>query len=122
MVASTIWWFSEPQVLNLILSPLPSLISIGYTGKYTAEHITTNLPTDLKWAIAGRSHGKLEKLAAEIKPLNPDRRQPGGCFFPSLVSWHVVPQPCLVVVAQISTFSAAVSIPDISVMQTRTAH
>ncbi|CAN8096767.1 unnamed protein product [Discula destructiva] len=48
----------------------------GYTGKYTAEHITTSLPTDLKWAIAGRSQEKLEKLAAEIKPLNPDRRQP----------------------------------------------
>ncbi|KAF3770152.1 hypothetical protein M406DRAFT_245633 [Cryphonectria parasitica EP155] len=48
----------------------------GYTGKYTTEHITTNLPTDLKWAIAGRSHGKLEKLASELKPLHPDRRQP----------------------------------------------
>lgn len=49
----------------------------GYTGKYTAEHITEHLPTDLKWAIAGRSQGKLEKLAAELKGLNPDRRQPG---------------------------------------------
>lgn len=48
----------------------------GYTGKYTAEHITEHLPTDLKWAIAGRSQGKLEKLAAELKGLNPDRRQP----------------------------------------------
>ncbi|KAJ0107590.1 saccharopine dehydrogenase [Diaporthe amygdali] len=48
----------------------------GYTGKYTAEHITTHLPTDLKWAIAGRSREKLQKLADELKPLNPDRRQP----------------------------------------------
>ncbi|KUI59820.1 hypothetical protein VP1G_07044 [Cytospora mali] len=48
----------------------------GYTGKYTSEHITGHLPTDLKWAIAGRSQGKLEKLAAELKELNPDRRQP----------------------------------------------
>lgn len=53
----------------------------GYTGKYTAEFITTNLPTDLKWAIAGRSRGKLEKLAADMKPLNPDRQQPGRYLF-----------------------------------------
>ncbi|KAK4973277.1 hypothetical protein LTR66_011207, partial [Elasticomyces elasticus] len=48
----------------------------GYTGKYTAEHITTNLPTDLKWAVAGRSHQKLQSLVEELKPLNPDRLQP----------------------------------------------
>lgn len=50
----------------------------GYTGKYTAEHITTSLPTNLKWALAGRSREKLEKLAAQLKPLNPDRQQPGN--------------------------------------------
>jgi short subunit dehydrogenase-like uncharacterized protein len=49
----------------------------GYTGKLTAEYITTQLPTDLKWAIAGRSRGKLEAVAAECKSLNPDRVQPG---------------------------------------------
>jgi len=48
----------------------------GYTGKLTAEHITTNLPTDLKWALAGRSASKLEAVAAECKSLNPDRSQP----------------------------------------------
>jgi len=49
----------------------------GYTGKLTAEHITTNLPSDLKWALAGRSESKLEAVAAECKTLNPDRIQPG---------------------------------------------
>lgn len=49
----------------------------GYTGKLTAEHITTHLPTDLKWAIAGRSESKLRDVAAECKALNPDRSQPG---------------------------------------------
>jgi short subunit dehydrogenase-like uncharacterized protein len=49
----------------------------GYTGKLTAEHITTNLPSDLKWALAGRSASKLEAVAAECKALNPDRIQPG---------------------------------------------
>ncbi|KAK3692265.1 Saccharopine dehydrogenase-domain-containing protein [Podospora appendiculata] len=48
----------------------------GYTGKYTAQHITTHLPTNLKWALAGRSRAKLEEVAAQCKALNPDRSQP----------------------------------------------
>lgn len=48
----------------------------GYTGKLTAEYITANLPTDLQWALAGRSKAKLESVAAECKILNPDRVQP----------------------------------------------
>ncbi|KAK3691198.1 hypothetical protein LTR37_018786 [Vermiconidia calcicola] len=48
----------------------------GYTGKYTAEHITTHLPTDFKWAVAGRSEAKLQAVVDEIKPLNPNRIQP----------------------------------------------
>ncbi len=49
----------------------------GYTGKLTAEHIATNLPTDVKWALAGRTTSKLEAVAVECKDLNPDRVQPG---------------------------------------------
>ncbi|OAA54135.1 saccharopine dehydrogenase [Niveomyces insectorum RCEF 264] len=48
----------------------------GYTGVYLTEYITTSLPTDLKWALAGRSHDKLTALAANLKQLNPDRLQP----------------------------------------------
>ncbi|KAL2156366.1 hypothetical protein VTH82DRAFT_1111 [Thermothelomyces myriococcoides] len=48
----------------------------GYTGKYAAQYITTHLPTDLKWAVAGRSQSKLEEVVAECKRLNPDRLQP----------------------------------------------
>ncbi|KAK5174520.1 uncharacterized protein LTR77_001600 [Saxophila tyrrhenica] len=48
----------------------------GYTGKYTAEHITTHLPTDFRWAIAGRSEAKLNAVANELKQLNPNRTQP----------------------------------------------
>ncbi|KAB8289828.1 hypothetical protein EYC80_010460 [Monilinia laxa] len=48
----------------------------GYTGKFTAEHVATHLPTDLRWALAGRSSSKLEAVAAECKSLNPDRLQP----------------------------------------------
>ena len=48
----------------------------GYTGKMTAEHIARYLPTDLKWAIAGRNSKKLADGAEELKKLNPDRLQP----------------------------------------------
>ncbi|KAH0566133.1 hypothetical protein GP486_000463 [Trichoglossum hirsutum] len=49
----------------------------GYTGKITAEYITTHLPTDLKWAVAGRSASKLEDLVKELQILNPNRPKPG---------------------------------------------
>lgn len=49
----------------------------GYTGKLAAEHIARSFPTDLRWALAGRSASKLEAVAAECKALNPDRIQPG---------------------------------------------
>ncbi|PSK51702.1 hypothetical protein B9Z65_2969 [Elsinoe australis] len=48
----------------------------GFTGKYTAEHVVTDLPTDIKWAIAGRSASKLQALSDELKQLNPDRPSP----------------------------------------------
>lgn len=49
----------------------------GFTGQYTAEHIVQHFPTDLKWAIAGRSQSKLEGVAESLKKLNPDRKAPG---------------------------------------------
>ncbi|KAJ5102211.1 hypothetical protein NUU61_004433 [Penicillium alfredii] len=48
----------------------------GYTGRFCADHIVQNHPTDLKWAIAGRSASKMELIAQELKTLNPDRVQP----------------------------------------------
>ncbi|KAL2000329.1 hypothetical protein VTN02DRAFT_3269 [Thermoascus thermophilus] len=48
----------------------------GYTGRLCAEHIVQHLPTDLKWAIAGRSAEKLEQVAKDLKDANPDRIQP----------------------------------------------
>ena len=48
----------------------------GYTGKYTAEAIVKLLPTDLRWAIAGRNGSKLSDLVDELKAINPDRRTP----------------------------------------------
>jgi hypothetical protein len=50
----------------------------GHTGKLTAAYIAKNAPTDIKWAIAGRSVPKLEAVADTCKSLNPDRIQPGN--------------------------------------------
>lgn len=49
----------------------------GFTGKYTCEHVVSSLPTDLKWAVAGRSAEKLQALVKELHALNPDRLAPG---------------------------------------------
>lgn len=54
----------------------------GYTGKLCAEHIALKLPTNLRWAIGGRSGSRLSALAAELKSLNPDRLQPGTFGLP----------------------------------------
>ncbi|ETS75712.1 hypothetical protein PFICI_12656 [Pestalotiopsis fici W106-1] len=48
----------------------------GYTGLMTAEHIAARFPTDTKWALAGRSAEKLQKVVAECKTINADRIQP----------------------------------------------
>ncbi|CAM1506845.1 Fc.00g064860.m01.CDS01 [Cosmosporella sp. VM-42] len=39
----------------------------GYTGKLTIEYMVKNLPGHIKWAIAGRSKGKLEALSKDFK-------------------------------------------------------
>ncbi|KAI1212306.1 uncharacterized protein F4807DRAFT_415543 [Annulohypoxylon truncatum] len=49
----------------------------GYTGSLCAEHITTHFPTDLRWAVAGRSAEKLQDVVRKCKALNPDRQSPG---------------------------------------------
>jgi len=48
----------------------------GYTGQLCAQHITTHLPTDLKWAVAGRNATKLAGSIDRLRNLNPDRLQP----------------------------------------------
>lgn len=48
----------------------------GYTGKLTAEYITSSLPTNIKWAVAGRNQSKLQALVSELKSLNSTRSTP----------------------------------------------
>lgn len=40
----------------------------GFTGRQCARHFAAHAPADLRWAIAGRSRGKLDALAAECSP------------------------------------------------------
>lgn len=61
----------------LALGELHADFTTGYTGRLTAEHIATHLPTSLKWAVAGRSASKLQAVVDDIKRLNPDRLVPG---------------------------------------------
>lgn len=62
----------KPKAYDLIVFG-----ATGYTGKLCAEYISTSLPTNLKWAVAGRSEEKLTAIVGEFKSLSTDRLQPG---------------------------------------------
>ena len=53
------------------------LLTPGFTGKLAAKYVVQNCPTDLSWAVSGRSQIKLINLVNEVKPLNVNRRDPG---------------------------------------------
>jgi short subunit dehydrogenase-like uncharacterized protein len=57
-------------------NPLLTRLNAGFTGKLCAKYIVQNCPTDLKWAVAGRSHEKLTTVINDIKPLNTNRKAP----------------------------------------------
>ena len=69
---------TEPKKYELIL-----LGASGYTGKLCAEHITHKLPTNLKWAVAGRSERKLCYLIDQLRTVNVDRLRPGVSSSPN---------------------------------------
>ncbi|KFY36988.1 hypothetical protein V495_07474 [Pseudogymnoascus sp. VKM F-4514 (FW-929)] len=48
----------------------------GHTGEWTAKHIARSYPTDIRWAIAGRSRSKLEAVVESCVKINPGRVQP----------------------------------------------
>jgi short subunit dehydrogenase-like uncharacterized protein len=58
----------------------------AYTAAIVCECITKNLPTNLKWAISGRSEKKLEELALKLKGLNANREPPSEYIWLSLHS------------------------------------
>ena len=64
------------QIQNNRQYELILLGATGYTGKLVAEWISTHLPEDLKWAIAGRNAKKLQSVVDELKKLNANRKSP----------------------------------------------
>jgi hypothetical protein len=67
----------------------------GYTGKLCAEWISTNLPTNLRWAIAGRNAQKLQTVVDELMEINPNRKSPGKNTDLSMLSL----QPCAIIIS-----------------------
>lgn len=63
----------------------------GYTGKLTAEYITSNLPTNIKWAVAGRNQSKLQSLVSELKSLNSTRSTPDVITVANLTTPDLTP-------------------------------
>ncbi|WP_329485415.1 saccharopine dehydrogenase NADP-binding domain-containing protein [Kitasatospora sp. NBC_01246] len=43
----------------------------GFTGALTAEYLARNAPAGCRWALAGRTRGKLEALRAHLATLEP---------------------------------------------------
>ncbi|NBM17959.1 trans-acting enoyl reductase family protein [Streptomyces sp. GC420] len=44
----------------------------GFVGRLTAEYLAAHAPADCRWAIAGRSTAKLERLREELTAIDPD--------------------------------------------------
>ena len=62
---------SSPRLYDLTI-----LGATGFTGKLAAKYIATRLPTDLRWAIAGRSETKLSAIRKDLQSLDANRVQP----------------------------------------------
>lgn len=75
----------------------------GYTGNMCAEHITINLPTNLKWAVSGRSAAKLSAFVEELKSFNSDRLQPGTPFLQLVYEPDLIRRTAIEVCALSST-------------------
>lgn len=54
--------------------PFQVVVDIGFTGKLATRYVVEHCATDLKWAVAGRSHTKLAALVEETKALNVNRK------------------------------------------------
>jgi short subunit dehydrogenase-like uncharacterized protein len=48
----------------------------GFTGALTAEYLVANAPKGLRWALVGRSRGKLEAVRARLASASPEAPAP----------------------------------------------
>ena len=68
----------------------------GFTGALTAEYIAKNAPTNLKWAIAGRSESKLQNTKGEVEKRGSYRIKVGmysATFYQGSGLIHVLQKP-----------------------------
>ncbi|WP_406691135.1 saccharopine dehydrogenase NADP-binding domain-containing protein [Saccharopolyspora sp. ID03-671] len=49
----------------------------GFTGGLTAEYLVRNLPAGARWALVGRSEGKLRAVRDRLTGAHPDAVEPG---------------------------------------------
>ncbi|KAM3440496.1 hypothetical protein NHJ13734_003263 [Beauveria thailandica] len=61
-VADTENFHNMTRVYDFIL-----LGATGYTGKLCVQYMVDNMPSKVRWAIAGRNKSKLEEVAAEMQ-------------------------------------------------------
>jgi short subunit dehydrogenase-like uncharacterized protein len=47
----------------------------GFTGRLTAEYLATHAPAGLRWALAGRSPDKLERVRERLADLDPELKR-----------------------------------------------
>lgn len=50
------------QIYDFVL-----LGATGYTGQLCVRYMVDNMPSNVRWAIAGRNKSKLEEVATEMK-------------------------------------------------------
>lgn len=56
----------SPRDLDIVL-----LGATGFTGGLTAEYLARHAPEGMRWALAGRNHGKLEVVRARLAEIDP---------------------------------------------------
>lgn len=50
------------QIYDFVL-----LGATGYTGQLCVQYMVDNMPSNVRWAIAGRNKAKVEEVATEMK-------------------------------------------------------
>lgn len=65
----------------------------GFVGTLTAAYLAAHAPEGVRWALAGRSRGKLERLRAELAAGHPRRPGPRSSSPTPTTPAHCVNSP-----------------------------
>ncbi len=58
---------ADARDLDLVL-----MGATGFTGRLTAEYLARHAPEGLRWGLAGRNKGKLERVREDLAAISPD--------------------------------------------------